>query len=159
MQSKIQILKHWWIVLAWALVIFGASSDTGSSNRTSRIIDPIVRFLYPKISEAGLSATVFLIRKAAHVTEYAILGVLLWRALRRGLPIPGWSWERKTAAVAWSLATLYAATDEIHQSFVPSRTGQIQDVLIDSGGAALGLLLVFLWCRWKVGSCSSNAAR
>ena len=149
MPPKIHILKHWLLVAGWALVIFGASSDSGSSNRTSRIIDPIVRFLYPKISEAGLSTTVLLIRKAAHVTEYAILSMLLWRALRRDLGTPGWTWQRRPAFAAWCLATFYAATDEIHQVFVPSRTGQVQDVLIDSGGAALGLLLVFLWCRWK----------
>lgn len=142
-------VRHWLLVLVWILVIFGASSDSGSSNRTSRIIGPIVRFLYPQISDESLGWVVFGIRKAAHVTEYAILATLLWRAIRRTKPTPGWSWEPRDALLAWGLATLYAATDEIHQLFVPSRTGQWQDVVIDSTGAALGMLVVFLCLRYR----------
>lgn len=150
-QMRIQrrYIRHWLLVLAWLLVIFGASSDSGSSNRTSRIIGPIVRFLYPQISEESLSWVVLAVRKAAHVTEYAILAVLVWRAIRASRAAPGWSWQPRDAAIAWGAATLYAASDEIHQLFVPSRTGQVQDVLIDSTGAALGLLAVFLCLRWR----------
>lgn len=141
--------RLWAIVAIWLLVIFGASSDAGSSRRSSRIIGPIVRWLYPSIDDLQLSQVVGFVRKAAHVTEYGILAVLLWRAIRRSRPAPGWSWEGRAALWAWALATTYAATDEYHQSFVPSRSGQWQDVVLDSSGAALGLLLTWGWFHWR----------
>ncbi|HAM72924.1 MAG TPA: hypothetical protein DCM86_14895 [Verrucomicrobiales bacterium] len=126
-------------------VIFAASSDAGSSQHSSRIIGPIVRWLYPQIAQAEMDRVVFGVRKAAHVTEYAILAMLLWRAFRaragslRPPPHVWWS--------AWGTAAAYAATDEIHQTFVPTRTGQWQDVVIDSTGALLGLLALWIVTR------------
>src|SRR5205809_1081184 len=61
-------------------VIFSASSDSMSSGRTSRIIGPLLRWLVPGISDDVVGLIVFCVRKAAHVTEYAILSGLLWRA-------------------------------------------------------------------------------
>ncbi len=75
-------------------------------------------------------------RKAAHVTEYAILTGLLFRALRE--LIDGF-WKR--AAVALVPAFVFASADEFHQSFVPSRTSSQIDVLIDYGGAIAGVLI------------------
>ncbi|MBI1839673.1 MAG: VanZ family protein [Verrucomicrobia bacterium] len=143
--------KHWLIVLVWILVIFGASSDAGSSNRTSRIIGPIVRLLYPAISDQALDHVVVAVRKTAHVTEYALLALFVWRAIHRSrhLGPPRWSWEPREAFWSWALATAYAGSDEIHQLFVPSRTGQVQDVLIDSFGACLGLCFVWAYCRQR----------
>jgi len=136
------------IVMAWLLVIFGASSDSASSNRSSRIIGPIVRWLYPQAPPEQVQRVVFVVRKAAHVTEYAILAWLLLRALRASNGLTSdHRWNRKLALWAWGLATLYAMSDELHQRFVPGRTGQWEDVAIDSAGAALGLFLV-----WAVAS-------
>src|ERR1039457_2675231 len=78
-------------------------------------------------------------RKAAHLIEYAILAMLLWRAIVRGANA-----ERKMAILyvnLWLAATLVAACDEYHQGFVPSRGAAWGDVLIDSGGAIFGLLI------------------
>jgi VanZ family protein len=58
-----------------------------------------------------------------------------------------WDWKLAGWAFAW--ATAYAASDEFHQSFVPSRQGQITDLLFDATGAALGLLGLWLWGRWR----------
>lgn len=143
-------IKHWLMVAAWMLVIFGASSDMGASRNTSRFIGPIVRWLYPDITQAGLEQVVFLIRKGAHVTEYAILAILLWRALSAArnsvaTPTPPGSW--RVAAMAWAIAATYAASDELHQMFVPSRTGHWQDVALDSCGALLGVLICYGWTR------------
>lgn len=81
----------------------------------------------------------FAVRKASHLIEYAVFGVLLFRAIRADRE--GWSWRWAVAAIA--IAALYAMTDEWHQSFVPSRTASVWDVLIDTTGATLGQVLFF----------------
>jgi VanZ family protein len=142
-------------------LIFSASGDKLSGQRSSRIIGPVVRWLFPKISERSLNTVVLSVRKTAHLAEYAILALLLWRALRtlqwpqkvgRGVlaePLLQKSWRWPVAIGAFALAVLYAITDEFHQSFVPSRQGQLLDVFIDSVGAALGLLALWLFGRWR----------
>ena len=91
------------------------------------------------------------VRKAAHVTEYAILALLLYRAMRRTLERSPEIWCRQCAGWAFGIALIYAASDEWHQSFVPSRGGTIHDVLIDGAGAALGLVLWQGWLLWRQG--------
>ena len=81
----------------------------------------------------GLGTWDLVLRKLAHVSEYAILGFLLARALRR----PG---------VAVALAAGYAVTDEVHQTFVEGRHGAPRDVAIDASGALVGVLV---WLRWS----------
>jgi VanZ family protein len=102
-------LSVWLPVLAWAAVIFTFSS-------------------IPSLS-TGLGGWDTLLRKGAHVTEYAILGALLLRALRRETPA-------LTAGIA------YAATDELHQHFVRGRHASFLDLLVDAAGVALGILVL-----------------
>jgi VanZ family protein len=130
-------------------LIFSASSDALSSGHTSRLIGPLLRWLVPDISETDLDRVVFTVRKAAHVTEYAILALLLWRARRKPArgDVRAWRWSE--ALVALGLAALYAASDEFHQSFVPSREASVGDVALDAAGAALGLLALWGWGRWR----------
>ena len=78
------------------------------------------------------------VRKLAHVTEYAILAMLI-----SGVILDLWGKRCKELLVAWLCTTAYAGTDEFHQLFVPGRSGKVIDVLIDSSGALLGVL--FLW--------------
>ena len=128
-------------------LIFSASTDLGAARGTSRIIGPLLLWLKPDLSPESVERIVFTVRKAAHITEYALLAVLLWRALRK--PVRGddrpWSWA--VAGQALTVAVLYAATDEVHQAFVPSRTGSILDVGWDAAGATAGLLIVWLLGR------------
>lgn len=80
------------------------------------------------------SLIVFILRKVAHFSEYAILTALVWRAVRaRG---------DRTLILAWALAVAYAATDEFHQTFVSGRVGTPRDVLIDAAGAAVAVLVI-----------------
>ena len=151
------LLKYWLPVVLWLALIFSASADKASGHRSSRIIAPIVRWLVPNISQKNLETIVYSVRKTAHLTEYAVLALLLWRALasfrsRRdneadSTAPSGFPW--RAAAIAFALATLYAITDEFHQTFVPSRQGQALDVFIDAFGAALGLLGLWLVGRWR----------
>lgn len=86
--------------------------------------------------EAYAVQLVFPVRKAAHMTEYAILAVLAWGNLT--------VWKREAGrnnyAYAFLLAILYAMTDEFHQTFVNGRSGNLTDVCIDGAGACLGIL-------------------
>ncbi len=78
-------------------------------------------------------------RKCAHVTEYAVLALLLWRALR-SVPALGAKTLMVFGAVLLGCA-LFAASDEFHQTFVKARTPSVRDVLLDVAGAFLGLLI------------------
>ena len=111
--TRSRALTLWLPVLLWAAVIFTFSS-------------------IPSLS-SGLGVWDTVLRKCAHVTEYAVLGVLLYRALEREAPV-----------LAAGLA--YAATDELHQHFVRGRHASPVDVAIDGAGVALGMLL---WLRLR----------
>jgi len=130
-------LKRWGPVVFWMLVIFSASADSASVAHSSRIIDPLCLLLWPNITLDQLETVHFVVRKGAHMTEYALLALLLLRALSHDRGD-----ARKWLSSAWVLATAYGASDELHQLFVPGRNGSIVDVMIDSAGAALGL------CAW-----------
>jgi VanZ family protein len=148
--SKVRsFAKYWLPVLIWMAVIFSASGDRQSFRHSSRIIAPIVRWLFPQISDESLDAVVTFVRKGAHVAEYAVLAALCWRALRKPRKLDPRSWSWRDAGWAVSLVALYALTDEIHQSFVPSRYGSWRDVLVDTMGGVLGLLLVWAWGCWR----------
>lgn len=125
--------------------MFAASTDLLSSEHTSRYLVPFLRWLKPDISAAAIAEIHFLIRKCAHLTEYAILAVLLWRAFRFDRSIALLRiWPE--AIIALLVAFIFAATDEYHQSQVTSRGASGRDVMIDGCGAALGLTL-----RWRFG--------
>ena len=129
------------------VLIFAGSTDSFSSGQTSRFLGPLLRFLLPGLSEAAVALAVHAIRKAAHVTEYAVLAVLWWRALRRPArrdPRP-WSWP--LAGQALVACALWAAADELHQSLTSTRTASAWDVLLDTAGAAIGLLVL-----WRLGA-------
>lgn len=130
-------------------LIFGASADTGSSQRSSRLIEPLVRWLFPDVSEPVVDAVVFYVRKCAHVTEYAVLALLLWRAVRKPVRHDPRPWLKSQVALVIGLTSLYAASDEMHQAFVPNREGRFHDVMIDTVGAALGLFALWLVERWR----------
>lgn len=116
---------------------------------TSRFLEPFLRWLNPDISAAAIDTVRWLVRKAAHMSEYAVLAWLWWRALRRPVRNDARPWSWKTAGAAWALTVLYAASDEFHQTFVANRTGSILDVGIDAAGGALGLGLLRLGQGWR----------
>jgi VanZ family protein len=107
-------LALWLPVVFWAGVIFTLSSIPGLGT--------------------GLGTWDLVLRKVAHVAEYAVLGGLLYRAVRR-----------EPAAVL--IGTAYAVTDEVHQTFVSGRHGSPLDWLVDAAGVVAGVLLVSRWSR------------
>lgn len=126
-------------------VIFFVSTDFGSSENTSQILEPLLRWVNPEISGETVNQIHFLIRKGGHLSEYAILAWLALRAVRSSLRLPAGVWSWKAAGLALLVAATYAATDEFHQSFVPQRTSSPIDVMIDTTGAVIALLLAFAW--------------
>ncbi len=136
-----QYLRWGWVVL-WMTVIFIGSTDLLATQHTSRFIGPFLRWLIPGVTDEAVSLVQLAIRKTGHATEYAVLAVLFWRALNGASLGRVRPWPARLAWWSWGLATLYAVTDEFHQSFVSSRQGQITDVLIDSAGAAAGICLI-----------------
>jgi VanZ family protein len=120
------------------VVIAGLSSDAGSAEHTGALLTPLFGWLWPAASPPQLEALHALVRKAAHLTEYGVLGLLWYRAFRAG-----WGWPARRASwQALALSVGWAVLDEVHQSFVPSRTASSVDVGIDAAGAALGLMFV-----------------
>jgi len=135
-------LKFWLPVLLWMALIFTASSDSHSYEHSSRFFEPLLHWLFPNLSQANVDIIHHIFRKCCHLTEYAILALLLWRALHVSKSkLPAWSWPKVGGTLL--LVFLYAASDEFHQSFVPTRTPLFSDVLIDTTGGAIGLLA--LW--------------
>lgn len=129
-------------VLLWLSVIFYLSSGSGSASETSRIIGPLIKFLFPSVEEATLQMIHGLIRKAAHVTEYAILAAL---AARVTLSSPVTWIRRFWPVLPFALVIATASADEYNQSFNPQRTGTPWDVLIDIAGGALALLIISIF--------------
>ena len=121
-------------------VIFTASADSHSYEHSSRFFEPFLHWLFPRMTQEHIETIHHLYRKCGHLTEYVLLAVLLWRALRRPVKndIRPWGWRE--ARLALGTVMLYAATDEFHQLFVPERTGLVSDVFIDTAGGAVGLL-------------------
>ena len=122
--------------------IFWMSTGTFSAENTSLIIVPILRFLMPFLSSEKVNMIHGVVRKLGHVTEYFVLGILLFRAFRsdsRELRIQRW------AFASFLVAVLYAASDEFHQSFVSTRTASLFDVGMDALGGLLAQGASALW--------------
>jgi VanZ family protein len=140
--------KYWLPALVWMAVIFTASGDTESAHRSSTLFEPLLRWLFPHLPLPHIETLHYIFRKMCHLTEYALLALLLWRALhysRDGLS--SWSWPKVGGTLL--LVFLYSATDEVHQGFVPGRTAQFSDVLIDTLGGAIGLLTFWLYRHFR----------
>jgi VanZ family protein len=135
-------------VLIWMCVIFSASGDRASFHHSSRIIAPLFLWLFPNASPHAVHSAVFFVRKCAHLTEYAILALLLLRALQLSANRET-LWHLPHARLALLIVALYAASDEFHQRFVPSREASAWDVLIDTTGAAIALFLVWAFTRLR----------
>jgi VanZ family protein len=135
----IVFVRYWLPLLIWMGVIFSASADKQSTEHTSRFLEPFLRWLNPNISAEAIDSVRWIVRKAAHLTEFGLMAWLAWRALRKPKRKESRSWSWKTATAALGIVILYAAIDELHQSFVPNRTASVRDVCIDTAGGLLGL--------------------
>lgn len=135
-------LARYGLLVLWAALIFIGSTDLLSAANTGGVLVRPVLWLFPHASEATLRIFQFVVRKAGHLSEYAILALLAARAFRtssREWLRRNWFW------VSLLLVIFYSLTDEFHQSFYPSRTASIYDCMIDSAGGLIALTI--LWWR------------
>lgn len=134
--------------IVWMILIFAFSSRTGNvssedSGRVGRFVGetfvPTFNDWSKEKQQAFVDKVDHPIRKTAHATEYAILGMLLCGAIYDRK-----KQRRMRTILPWIIGTLYAATDEFHQLFVPGRSGQITDVMLDSTGVLVGVFLIYM---------------
>jgi VanZ family protein len=123
------------------------STASLSSENTGRFLYPIFHFLFG-LDPVRFVPWHFLIRKTGHVIGYAVLSILLFRAWRVTVAVknnPRWSivWAR----IAMAMTALVGSLDEWHQTFLPSRTGTIHDVVLDTTAGLAAQILLFLWLR------------
>lgn len=137
----------WLAVLVWMGIIFFFSSQTAleSSGQSGILIRTILSWFdssFETLTAAGqelrIEALQHVVRKLAHMSIYAVLGMLCMGALYTHRLK---KWHRPCFAVA--ISVLYAMSDEWHQTMVAGRSGELRDVCIDSGGALLGVLFIF----------------
>src|SRR5437773_43599 len=113
----VRFVRYWMPAIVWMAVIFLGSTDMLSAEHTSRFLVPFLRWIDPQISLAALNAIQLGIRKLGHLTEYAILAMLLWRALRGGI-----RWQMKM-----SLLLLVAATGPAAEQDYAARFKELHD--------------------------------
>jgi VanZ family protein len=135
-----RFVRYYLPLIAWLAFISFASSDDFNAGNTSRIIGPLILWLFPHTSPETLEVVHHITRKIAHITEYAILGFLAARAFRTS-PHP--AIKQRWFLICLALVVVYALLDEYHQSFVPSRTASIVDTLYDTAGGLTALLIVW----------------
>ena len=138
--AKISGRRKWlWAyapLIIWVGVVLGLGSGFGAANETSRIIRPLLEFLFPSALPETLTLYHGYIRKFAHFAEYAVLGFLACRALA-GIG--------HRFLFAFLLVVAVAAIDEFNQSYNPARTGSPVDAMIDmAGGLTATLVFYFL---------------
>ena len=134
-------------LIVWLVFIAFASSVEFSAENTSRIIRPLLLWLFPNISEASITFVHFLTRKAAHFTEFAVLGLLSARAFSVSSQ---YMLRRMWFIAGLLLVVVWALLDEFYQSFVPSRTASLYDSLIDIAGG-LTALIGYAYVRRRLG--------
>jgi VanZ family protein len=139
-------LKYWLPLLFWVSLVSVFSSDSFSSANTSPLFFPLFHWLLPYAKPELIESFHFLVRKLGHFTEFFILSMLLYRALRKGR---GMLWQWRMAGWTLSLVLLYAIADEVHQSFVPSRSGAWGDSLLDFFGGCCAVALLYVRYRTK----------
>jgi VanZ family protein len=130
--------RYWLPPLAWMALIWSVSSDLGSADHSAGPFAWIVTALFPWATPAQIDLAHLIVRKIGHMVEYAILAALWFRTLYAGQRLSFTS----SARLALAISVVWAITDELHQSFVPSRTASVLDVIVDSLGSTLAMLAV-----------------
>ncbi len=173
LDSKSFVL-YWLPVIAWIGIIAIESTTLFSSANTGSFVVPILHKLFPSLSFAQLEEIHHLGRKVGHFTGYGILGYLIFRAIRgtqhvaqgtgetlqvghiaavRAWP-QFWHWSWAVIALLGTCAV--ASADEIHQMFMPSRTGMWRDVVLDTSGAAFFLVITRIFAYRKSGRVTND---
>lgn len=133
----------WWLVVGiyMGIIFYLSHQPATSSNELSTEITVLITDTVSQLTKNesfSIAEWNHLLRKNTHFFAYMGLALLTWKAVSQHIR------NKKTYLIAWGIATLYAMSDEYHQLFVPGRGGQWSDVVLDSAGAATGLLVLFI---------------
>ena len=135
------------MILTIAVMLFIFIQSAMPGHVSSAESNFFVRFISGLIGVEGESLS-FIVRKAAHFTEFMILGICLalnvtdvLRIKGKSISLPG------TWLIPWLMGTAYAVTDEVHQFFVPERACAVTDMLIDSAGVAVGVCILIMMLK------------
>lgn len=140
----VKTIKIILIILCMALIFcFSSDSAEVSTKKSDGLIVKTCEFVLGRElnkveKEKYIDQFVFFVRKGAHFTIYCILGILIMSYFKEIYLV-----NKKGILIAFIICFLYACSDEIHQLFVPGRSGEIRDVLIDSIGSLLGIHLYY----------------
>ena len=145
----------WWLAtVAWAGLIFYLSTPAFGAHRSLPLIARLLALFDLTLSHARLGVLHSFVRTLAHITEYAILAILLYRSCH-GRDRCGWS--PRLAFWCVGIAGLYSVTDEYHQSFTPTRAASALDCFVDITGAVVAMLLVYFTVRFSSRRTSPNS--
>lgn len=142
---------NWILVIGWMILIFLFSSQAGEvSNENNKFVIYVFNLIGLDLNSMLGTLSDFIVRKAAHFTEYFILYVLLYRAIntKKNADIKNFLW---TIIIVF----LYACSDEFHQAFVPGRGPAFRDVLVDTCGGLTAFLIMYS-CHIKKKTCSKS---
>lgn len=135
------------LIFQICFIFIMSSFGHNSSDAQSNLFVDFIAQNFPHVRHGlennliSLSTLIFLVRKTAQFTEYAILGALFYLNV---IQLPKLNRYPKKILLSIFFSFLYACTDEIHQIFVPGRSAQFRDVLIDTLGASFGTLIAYL---------------
>ena len=147
-RDRHRVVKTWIALILWLIVITVESTSYLSSHNTSRFLYPVLHFLFG-IDHVRFEPVHYFLRKAGHVFGYGLLSILLFRAWRETLPAGGGArWTFRWAAIAVLGTCLVASLDEWHQSYLPTRTGTVRDVILDTCAGVAAMLAILLARRW-----------
>ncbi len=128
------------MILAWAALIFCLSTRTFSPSFTRALLAGILHFFHLQVSWRTFNFLHALLRKSAHLAEYAIFALMLYSFPHedaRGF------WQPRRALICVAMAAAYSLTDEFHQMFVPGRHASLLDCELDTLGAVLAMLVPY----------------
>lgn len=134
-------IKYFIPAVIWMIFIFIESSMTAqTSSGQSNIIVDMIHSWFP-VDNSQLDMISFLVRKCAHITEYIILTLFIYYGFYKN--------DHTSLLYTFLISLIYAGLDEFHQLFVPGRSGQFQDVMIDSIGIIIGLCCISIFQKIK----------
>jgi len=144
--SRPNLVRAWWPALVWIGLIAFESTDFFSSEHTGNALYTLLTRLFGAIDYYKFDVFHHYLRKTGHVVGYGMLSLLLlrgWRATFGRVP----ELLLRAALLAWLGTAIVAGLDEWHQSYIPSRTGTIWDVALDTVAGVAFLVVAYFWLR------------
>jgi len=137
-------VRAWWPAIVWIGLITLESTDSFSSEHTGSILYALLTRLFGNIDFYKFLVFHHYMRKTGHVVGYGVLSLLLLRAWRATFD---YTLLLRAALLSWLGTACVAALDEWHQSYIPSRTGTVWDVALDSVAGVVFLVAAYFWLR------------